>query len=383
MTEKMIPCPKCGRMQQHNNKECESCGLIFARYKKLQQRRQELKKQEAQKKQVKNKQFRTLMQTLLFVFISAGVTAYFLRPDTNNKPTHSVTTSESIQQPPAKVTVPVSKKSPVTTNVTSQPVAQTGDIEHARQATVSIETPWGTGSGFFISPNYMVTNKHVIETDQKQLNEFRHKINATRKMIKLEQKKIRNWKQRLKKMPQGPSREQLKIIIAESERDLQQVLPQFNEAQQRLEKMEQPINVSDIKVILADGTEHYANFILKSEQYDLTLLAVTVSNHPILKPAPKGVQLKQGDKVYTIGSPVGLRNTVTAGIFSGYRKNEKTNKVYLQTDAPINPGNSGGPLIDERGYVWGVNTMILRNTEGIGFAIPIEKVFEDFGASLY
>ena len=58
-------------------------------------------------------------------------------------------------------------------------------------------------------------------------------------------------------------------------------------------------------------------------------------------------------------------------------------KVFLQTDAPINPGNSGGPLIDERGYVHGVNTMIIKNTEGIGFAIPIATVFEEFGSSIY
>ncbi len=87
--------------------------------------------------------------------------------------------------------------------------------------------------------------------------------------------------------------------------------------------------------------------------------------------------------MYTIGSPVGLRQTVTAGIFSGYRKREDNDQVYLQTDAAINPGNSGGPLIDEFGFVYGVNTMILRNTEGIGFAIPIETVFEEFGSDLY
>jgi S1-C subfamily serine protease len=50
----------------------------------------------------------------------------------------------------------------------------------------------------------------------------------------------------------------------------------------------------------------------------------------------------------------------------------------LQTDAPINPGNSGGPLIDERGLVHGVNTMIIRDTQGIGFAIPIQTVMEEF-----
>jgi S1-C subfamily serine protease len=72
---------------------------------------------------------------------------------------------------------------------------------------------------------------------------------------------------------------------------------------------------------------------------------------------------------------------VTAGIFSGYRQREDTKEIFLQTDAPTNPGNSGGPLIDERGFVHGVNTMIIKDTQGIGFAIPIQAVFEEFSIS--
>jgi serine protease Do len=47
---------------------------------------------------------------------------------------------------------------------------------------------------------------------------------------------------------------------------------------------------------------------------------------------------------------------------------------YLQTDAPINPGNSGGPLVDEQGRVVGINTMVLRNVQNIGFSIPITAI---------
>jgi S1-C subfamily serine protease len=68
--------------------------------------------------------------------------------------------------------------------------------------------------------------------------------------------------------------------------------------------------------------------------------------------------------------------TLTSGVFSGERFDGETR--YLQTDAPINPGNSGGPLITENGRVIGVNSMVLRDTQGIGFALPIEAVFKAF-----
>ena len=139
---------------------------------------------------------------------------------------------------------------------------------------------------------------------------------------------------------------------------------------------------SDIKIYLADDSEHIANYILLSDNSDLALMSLFSGEYPFLSKSPAGKKLRQGEKVYTVGSPVGLRHTVTAGVFSGYRKRGIDGQIFLQTDAAINPGNSGGPLIDESGYVYGVNTMIIRDTEGIGFAIPIEKVFEEFNSTL-
>lgn len=87
-----------------------------------------------------------------------------------------------------------------------------------------------------------------------------------------------------------------------------------------------------------------------------------------------------GDWVIAVGNPVGLDSTVTLGIVSSMKRSSEEvgfpeRKVtFIQTDAAINPGNSGGPLVNEFGEVVGINTAIRANTEGIGFAIPINKV---------
>jgi S1-C subfamily serine protease len=265
-----------------------------------------------------------------------------------------------------------------------QPVINNQNVvERAKNSTVSIETPWGTGSGFFVNKNYIVTNRHVVKFDEKKLEDFKNQIETNRQLIELEQQKIAEMKQALRQLPKGPSRSQLIIIIAKREEELNRVLPQFQEEERRLELLDRRVQPSDIKIILADGSEHVANYLLVSETSDLALLSLFSGDWTYIERPPGTAGLHQGDKVYTIGSPVGLRFTVTAGIFSGYRQQESDGQIYLQTDAAINPGNSGGPLIDEHGYARGVNTMILRDTQGIGFAIPIEKVFEEFGSTLY
>jgi S1-C subfamily serine protease len=134
-----------------------------------------------------------------------------------------------------------------------------------------------------------------------------------------------------------------------------------------------------IKVILLNGQELSVYDIEYSDDYDLALLTLEGPSQEPIKPNFR--QLNPGTKVYTIGNPSGLRHTVTAGIISGYRTYQESGTV-IQTDAPINPGNSGGPLVDEQGQVLGVNTMILTNTEGIGFAISIQDVWDEFSQKI-
>ncbi len=90
--------------------------------------------------------------------------------------------------------------------------------------------------------------------------------------------------------------------------------------------------------------------------------------------------IKPGEWAIAIGNPLGLDNSVTAGIISGTGRtsaeigaaDKRVN--YIQTDAAINPGNSGGPLLNSSGQVIGMNTAILRGAQGLGFAIPINTV---------
>ena len=85
-----------------------------------------------------------------------------------------------------------------------------------------------------------------------------------------------------------------------------------------------------------------------------------------------------GETVVAIGSPFGLTKTVTSGVLSAMGRSFKANDQlyidFLQTDAAINPGNSGGPLLNLDGEVIGINTAIFSGAQGIGFAIPVDKV---------
>jgi len=367
--------------------ECEACGVIFARYKLAQNRLQEAQvaKDEARKK--RSGRLWSIVQTLVLILLTAGTTYYYV--NSNQQPAvvpatpgKTAVAAESAAENPVR---PESTQQPVVSqnNARNVKASRPMTIEEARKATVSIETPWGSGSGFFVSDNFIVTNRHVVQMDENLLAEFRHKVEQTRELVELEKQKIRDMRARLRETKHAPTRGQLEIIIGESERNLNTIMPQLEDAERRLAKLKEKMRPDDVKIILADGTSQVANFLLVSERHDLALMSIYVNDVKHLSRPPENSRIQQGDKVFTIGSPVGLRNTVTSGVFSGYRKDPKDGSLFLQTDAPINPGNSGGPLIDENGYVRGVNTMILQDTEGIGFAIPIDTVFEEFGSSIY
>ena len=121
-----------------------------------------------------------------------------------------------------------------------------------------------------------------------------------------------------------------------------------------------------------------AKLVGSEPKADLALLKVDAGQLPTLSfRLDRPPQL--GELVVAVGSPSGLRNSVTMGVISSaWRQPDPDSPmVYLQTDAPINPGNSGGPLVDVAGAVVGLNTFILSTdggSEGLGFAIPARIV---------
>ena len=116
---------------------------------------------------------------------------------------------------------------------------------------------------------------------------------------------------------------------------------------------------------------------------DLAVLKANETGLPFLQFGDSD-ELRQGQLVFAFGSPLGLENSVSTGVVSATARQLRPEDpmIYVQTDAPINPGNSGGPLVDARGLLVGINTLILSQSggsEGLGFAAPsniVRNVFD-------
>jgi S1-C subfamily serine protease len=136
-----------------------------------------------------------------------------------------------------------------------------------------------------------------------------------------------------------------------------------------------------VKVTLKDGRSLDAKVVGTDRITDVAVLRVSAQNLPTVK-LGNSKQLSQGEWAIAIGNPLGLDNTVTVGIISAIGRTSTQAGVndkrvnFIQTDAAINPGNSGGPLINARGEVIGMNTAILANARGLGFAIPIQTTIQ-------
>ena len=281
------------------------------------------------------------------------------------------------------------------------------DIEKASLSTVTIKTSIGQGSGFFINENgYILTNKHVLRVDETQMKKAEEFIARVDNRIEDDEATIAEAENRLRRMRSDLDDYKTSIdrmtdpdaqIIAMQKYRSQSAQYDFDESQLRKRKNEFEEKISKYRqekgeftkkarmakhdrqfiVILKDKTELEANLVSVSNDHDLALLKIDGCKSPYIQSGAQK-EIIQGMGVFAIGSPLGLGDSVCSGVISGYDND------YIRTDAKIYPGNSGGPLITADGKVIGINTLklITQKFEGMGFAIPVRRAFQEFNKYL-
>ncbi len=132
-----------------------------------------------------------------------------------------------------------------------------------------------------------------------------------------------------------------------------------------------------VEVVLSDGRTYEGEVVGVDSVTDIAVVRIDAEGLPTVDLGDSDA-VQPGEWAIAIGNPLGLSNTVTAGIVSAVGRSSSEAGIpnqrvaFIQTDTAINPGNSGGPLLNSRGEAIGVNTAIIRGAQGVGFAVPID-----------
>lgn len=282
-------------------------------------------------------------------------------------------------------------------------------IEKATLSAVSIETPMMKGSGFFVSnEGHIITNKHVVRpAETNQWKELHDKMEERKKAYKdaeqaLRQegvsigkmkKQLKGYKRAISRATSSTQRDDLKSEYQalkqeydEDAKEYREIKKEFkikrkyfNEARSEFNrKSSRSMFATTFRIFTKDETKLSARLIKISKDHDLALLKLDGYKTPFLPPQEES-SVHQGMKVYAVGSPYGMRDSVTSGIIT------RIDDDYIVTDTQILPGNSGGPLIDESGHILGVNTAKAAehvSAEGFGLALPMELILKEFDGHL-
>ncbi len=135
-----------------------------------------------------------------------------------------------------------------------------------------------------------------------------------------------------------------------------------------------------IKVSLVDGDELMAKVVDDDKDLDLALLKVDAT-FPVAAVPADFLDAQVGDDLYAVGCPRKMNFSVARGMVS-YVGRKIDGHYYVQASLPTNDGNSGGPVVNDRGEVVGVMTFILRDSQGLAFAVPLDYAFERFSEVL-
>lgn len=139
--------------------------------------------------------------------------------------------------------------------------------------------------------------------------------------------------------------------------------------------------VRRIQVTLADGQTHLAQLVSYDKETDLAVIKINAPGKLPVVTIGTSSDLMPGETVIAVGNAYGYEHTVTVGIISALHRTVQVSDTQqyddlIQTDASINPGNSGGPLLNIDGEMIGINVAVRAGAQGIGFAIPVNRVLQ-------
>lgn len=278
-------------------------------------------------------------------------------------------------------------------------------IEKATLAVVSIKSTISQGSGFFASEKgHILTNRHVVkpsetpewkelqdsvEKREKAYRKVKSKLERAGAELEHMERQLESYREAIKEESSSHRRQILQSDYRHTnarfsvrKREYRAIKKEFDAKYRAFRKARSEFNwkssvavvSKQFKVTLKDETELSARLIEVCKKHDLALLKIDGYKTPFLA-IDKTSNIYQGLKVYAVGSPYGLRDAVTSGIIT------RIDDKYIITDAQILPGNSGGPLLDEEGFVLGVNTLKTATAidgQGFGLAIPIDVARREF-----
>jgi S1-C subfamily serine protease len=375
-------CPKCSH-EQDDTVKCSACGIYFAKFQPPQPAAEPRPRPEPRTRRPRDVPVHSGFGAgalAITAIVTALVVFNFTRNPAAPTPNPTVLPASAVSQSAAGA-------APNLTQPTAVPAPSAGalparnPIEAARNATVFIRTGWGLGSGFIIDAEcHVITNRHVVETDGARVAssvardpDMQARMVVAAQQLQAQIAREQQLRQQLANQP-GTNLEQLKLDrhIVSLQQDLADVPGRFTEF---ITKKVEGSSHEGFSATLVDGREFTSLHAEYASNVDLAMFQLPTRDCPHI-PSGHSTGLAFGERLYTVGNPQGLAYTVTSGVFSGERGEGK--QRVLQTDAPINPGNSGGPLITANGQVVGINTMVARGMQGIGFAIPIEAVYEEF-----